>query len=285
VLVSQQIHTVGLSWQHSGLLAAGLFAAGVALSFVPSRRWRWFAPMLRECAIIAGLYGLWVLAGSLSVGGTEAAAYDRARWILHAEHDVGLPAERDLVDVLVHHRFLAEVCNLYYATMHFTMVFVFLIWLFLRHRDQYRPLRRVLALTTLFCLIVQLMPVAPPRLVGLPDVAALDGQSVYAGGLAADQLSAMPSVHVAWAVLVGWGVVHVSTSRWRWVAVLHPVLTILIVVATANHYWADGIVAIAILVACIWGERGGRAAIAALRRRHAAEPEELSAPTMARILP
>src|ERR1700748_2978520 len=102
-----------------------------------------------------------------------------------------------------------------------------------------------MAWTTFFCLVIQLLPVAPPRMLpGFVDTAMLYNQSVYAGGLAADQLSAMPSVHVAWAVLVGWGVVHVSTSRWRWAAVVHPVLTILIVVATANHYWADGIVAI-----------------------------------------
>ena len=38
-----------------------------------------------------------------------------------------------------------------------------------------------------------------------------------------DQLSAMPSVHVAWAVLVALGVILFSTSRWRWLILAHPV--------------------------------------------------------------
>lgn len=109
--------------------------------------------------------------------------------ILHIEHEDGLPSERDLLNLIVDHRLVAGVCDLYYATMHFTILFVFLLWLFLRHRDHYRPLRRVLALTTLYCLLVQLLPVAPPRMMpGFTDVAAKFGQSVYAGGLAADQL-------------------------------------------------------------------------------------------------
>ena len=65
----------------------------------------------------------------------------------------------------------------------------------------------------------------------------------------------MPSVHVAWAVLIGWAVVRVSTSKWRWVALAHPVLTIFVITATANHFWLDGIVAIAVLAACVWSQR------------------------------
>ena len=56
-----------------------------------------------------------------------------------------------------------------------------------------------------------------------------------------DQLSALPSVHVAWALLIAFFVLTVSPSRWRWLILLHPVATIFVVVATANHYWLDGI--------------------------------------------
>jgi len=64
-----------------------------------------------------------------------------------------------------------------------------------------------------------------------------------------DQLSAMPSVHVGWAVLVGLAAVLFGTSKWRWVVVAHPVLTIAAVTVTANHWWLDGIVAVVLLVA------------------------------------
>lgn len=280
----QQIHAVSLSWQHAGLLALALAVAGLVLSTASTRWLRVVAPMLRECAIIAGLYALWQLAGMLSVMGT-AGALARGRWILHAEHDVLLPSEHSVQKLITGHATITELSNLYYDTMHFTMLFAFLLWLFLRHRDKYRPVRRVLAVTTLLCLLVQLLPVAPPRMLpGFTDTAALYGQSVYAGGLAADQLSAMPSVHVAWAVLVGGGVVYASRSRWRWFALAHPAITIFVVVATANHYWADGIVAIALLVVSIGIVQAIAVGLRAARDRHA-EPETLISPPIERILP
>jgi MFS superfamily sulfate permease-like transporter len=77
------------------------------------------------------------------------------------------------------------------------------------------------------------------------DTAVQYGQSVYAwsGGFNADEFSAMPSVHVGWAVIVAIAVITVSRSRWRWLAAAYPVLTLLVVVVTANHFWLDGIAA------------------------------------------
>jgi len=90
--------------------------------------------------------------------------------------------------------------------------------------------------------------VAPPRLypeLGFVDTAKLYDQSVYGtiGHGLSDQMSAMPSIHVAWALIVGIGTVTISKSRWRWLALVHIALTLWAVVATANHWWLDGIVA------------------------------------------
>jgi drug/metabolite transporter (DMT)-like permease len=149
----------------------------------------------------------------------------------------------------------------------------FLIWLFVRHRDQYRPVRQVMAWTTLGCLLVQLVPVAPPRMLhGFVDTGRLFNQSVYSHGLPIDQLSAMPSVHVAWAVLIGWYVWRVSPSRWHWIGAVHAVLTVFVVVSTANHWWLDGIVAVAILAACAWARYGVTSAWHALRARPVEAP-------------
>jgi membrane-associated phospholipid phosphatase len=70
----------------------------------------------------------------------------------------------------------------------------------------------------------------------------------------------MPSVHVAWAVLVGYYAWRVSPSRWRYLGPAHAVLTILVVVVTGNHWWLDGIVAVAILAVCAWSVFGVRTA-------------------------
>ena len=44
----------------------------------------------------------------------------------------------------------------------------------------------------------------------------------------------MPSVHVGWAILVATAVITVTTSRWRWLALLYPVMTTLAVVVMAS---------------------------------------------------
>jgi hypothetical protein len=267
------VQTVALTWQQAAEVAGTLGAVGVGLRLLPDRRANRVAPFVIEAAIIGMLYSLWQLAGKLSVSGTNAA-YGRARWIGRFEHDIWLPSERSAQHLIIGHPLVVQTANLYYATMHFTMLFVFLIWMFVRHRSEYRRVRTTLALTTLACLLIQLIPVAPPRMLpGFVDTAAIYKQSVYSTGVPADQLSAMPSVHVAWAVLIGWYVTRISTSRWRWIAAVHAALTVFIVAATANHWWLDGIVAIGLLCTCAWLNAGVRAAWG--RRTLSSPPEEL----------
>jgi hypothetical protein len=250
-----------LSWQQAALLAVGLGAAGLLLVYAGAagRAWRWAAhagPFLREAGVVVGLYALWQLAGNLATGG-YAASVAHARWIWDAERTLRLPDEASLQGLLLPHPLLSEAANLYYATMHFGMLIAMLIWLFAWHRDGYPAVRNAMAASTAICLFISFIPVAPPRLLpgaGIVDLAARYGESVYAAmGSAAgtDQLSAMPSVHVAWSVLVAWAVVTRGRSRWRWLILLHPAITVFVVVATGNHYWADGIVAVLVDAAVI----------------------------------
>lgn len=253
-----------LSWQQGLALTLTLAAVAAVCGVVPRRVASTLAPFAREATIIAGLYSLWQLAGELALTGT-GGAFARAHWIERTEHTLRLPRESDL-QVLVDNRVTAHAADLYYATMHFGVLFVFLVWLFVWHRARYREVRRVLAVTTLLCLLIQLVPVAPPRLLpGFVDTAARYGDSVYGTGFAADELSAVPSVHVAWAVLVGWTVWHLGRGRWRALGPVHAVITVLVVVSTANHWWADGIVAVAVLVVAWLLCRGAERLIRDLR--------------------
>jgi hypothetical protein len=254
------VQTVGLTWQHSWEVAGILVASGGAMALSSSRKVKAVGAFARETAVIGFLYGLWHLAGEISVTGTDGA-YQRARWIERIEHDLLLPSERSVQHAILRHRLIVEGANLYYAAMHVTMMLTFLIWLFIRHRDQYRPVRQVMAWTTLGNLLVQLLPVAPPRMLpGIVDTGLRYNQSVYSNGLPIDQLSAMPSMHVAWAVLVGYYTWRISPSRWRYLGPAHAVITVFVVVATGNHWWLDGVVAVAILSICAWGVYGVRLA-------------------------
>jgi hypothetical protein len=155
---------------------------------------------------------------------------------------------------------------------------IFLAWLWFRYRWAFPQVRNVIALTTLWCLAIQLIPVAPPRLVPslhVLDTPAMYGQTVYPsfGKNGPAQLSAMPSVHVAWAVIIGVVIVLVSTSKWRWIALTHPVVTTVVVVVTGNHYWLDGGVAVLILALAVLFERWARGIVTRSLERRRLEPQ------------
>ena len=228
-------------------------------------------PFAREAGVVTALYALWQLAGNLAVGGlSQAMAH--AWWIWHAERSLGLPSELAVQRLLLPHPLLAQIANLYYATMHFGVLIAMLIWLFVRHRDAYPAVRNAMAASTAICLLVSFIPVAPPRMLtslGFVDLAARYGESVYraaGANIGADQLSAMPSVHVCWSALVAWAVITAGTSRWRWLILAHPIVTVFVVVATGNHYWADAIVSIAIVAVVLATQALLRARLARFRR-------------------
>ena len=210
------------------------------------------AAVTREAGLLTGLYALWQLAGRHPVS-SPRAALARAEWLWHAERLLRLPSEAALQRPLLPHPLLVEAANLYYASLHFPVLLGCLAWLYVRHRGDYGRVRTTVVLFTACCLLIQFIPVAPPRMLaghGLVDTALMYGQSVYGAGFA-DQLSAMPSVHVGWALLVALAVTGVVRSRWRWAALAYPTVTTLVVVVTANHFWLDGIVAAALLAVVV----------------------------------
>jgi hypothetical protein len=90
---------------------------------------------------------------------------------------------------------------------------------------------------------------------GYVDTIARYGPAIYDGrsavGKMANQFAAMPSLHFGWAVLVAYGVVRALHTRCRWLIVLHPMITLAAIVITANHYWLDALVALALIGAAM----------------------------------
>jgi len=247
-----------LSWQQAAAAAGGLAAAACGLrrasrTAEPRRAGRLAAAggFVWESALVVALFALWQFAGSFSAMG-PGGALGRARWLWHAERVLRLPSEAWLQRLVLPHPLVVQAFDLYYDILHFPVLIGCLIWLFVRHRERYGQFRNTLVAFTGICLLIQLIPVAPPRMLpGFVDTAAFYGQSVYTTGFGADQLSAMPSVHVGWAILVAIAVIGTATSRWRWLAIAYPAVTTIAVVVTANHFWLDGIAAAAVLGAVL----------------------------------
>ena len=248
-----------LEWEPAAM--AVFVMVGLVLALRPlTQRWAVVVcAFARELAIMFTLYAVWRLANRLSLMQVDGAIW-RGRWLWDLQRSLHLPNEVTVQQLVLPHPLVVQFANIYYAAAHVPAMLIFLVWLFVLHRPRYPELRNALALTTGACLLIQLIPLAPPRLIpelGLLDTPLLYHQSVYGPigtGIAA-QLSAMPSVHVAWALLVGIGAVMVSRSRWRWLVLAHPVLTMWVVVATGNHYWLDGIAAGLLLVPALMAQR------------------------------
>jgi PAP2 superfamily len=249
---------VGLGWQPAAIIAVGVTVLAVGL--IRTRRARLVASgrFAGEAALLFGLFALWQYAGSFALL-PSSGGLPRGRWLWHAERMLHLPSEVAVQHPFLPHPLLVEAFNLYYAVLHFPVLIGTLIWLFGWHRGYYRQVRTTVVLFTGASLLIQFVPVAPPRMLagtGLVDTAARYGQSVYGSlGIDADQYSAMPSVHVGWAVIVAIAVITASRHRWRWLAVLYPALTTLVVVVTANHFWLDGIAAAGLVAGALGVQR------------------------------
>jgi hypothetical protein len=227
------------------------FSEGLRAGPPPGRVLARWVKVAREVVVLNILFVIWRVVGGASVL-HASGAFSRGRSLWAAERWLRLPNEASLQRMVLPHATFARICNGYYAWAHAPLLALTLVWLLWRHRHAYPRWRTVVVGFTGISLLIGFLPIAPPRLVpglGLVDLADRYHQSVYGaiGSGFSDQLSSVPSVHIGWAVIVAAAVITSSRNRWRWLAVLHPLITTYVVVVTANHYWLDAVAAVALL--------------------------------------
>ena len=106
----------------------------------------------RELALLAALYGVYMLARAL-VGVHPDAAMDRGRWLLDLEAAVHVDMEQSLNAAVHAVPLLAVLADYIYASLHYILTPVVLVWLAVRHRDGYRRGRNALLFATALGLI------------------------------------------------------------------------------------------------------------------------------------
>jgi hypothetical protein len=236
-----------LPWRWALMIAAAMCVVALATRLQP--RWRSVSSGAGEIALLMVAYAAWQLAASLTFGGLDGAVESGLR-IARLEEILGWPSGAAMQAPVLGHEWVMRMADTYYASAHITVFIITLGWVFLRHRADWPFTRTTVFLTTAACLLIQYKPVAPPRLIpelGVVDTAARTGLSVYDAIPGANQYSAMPSVHIAWAAAVALLVIVIARTPWRWLALVHPLATTWVVVVTGNHYLMDGAVAVALL--------------------------------------
>jgi membrane-associated phospholipid phosphatase len=235
--------------------------AGRRRLITPASPLRWH----REVLFVAVLYGLYEASrGVADADAPRSMANGRA--ILSWETTVHLDPERWLNHAVDHVTALAVASSYYYSLLHYLITPAVLIWMFRRYKAHYRFARTALALTTVIGLAgFVFVPTAPPRLI--PGSGIKDTLAEYADwgwwsnhgsvprGLAhlSNQFAAMPSLHVAWALWVGFLLWRFGRHWWtRWLGFAYPLGTVLAVLDTGNHYLLD-VIAGALTIAAAGG--------------------------------
>lgn len=200
----------------------------------------------REVAIGLGMYAIYLLVrtGVMNDSG-RAQARRNAERIVVAERRLRIHVEPELQQMLLPRTRLIAVLNVAYAVANVGLTVGWLMRLFFRRRPEFHRLRRAAVLTTLGAQPVFLLfPTAPPRTLDhfVDTIAEVSGFDLDSGLIAKlyDPIAAMPSIHVAYAVVTATGIAETSRSPLaRRLAPAYPPLVALTVLATANHYVLD----------------------------------------------
>jgi PAP2 superfamily len=231
----------------------------------PRRPRLWF-----EILLIAISYWIYSLVRN-AVPEQRDDAMRNAGHVWGLEQSLGLSFEHTVNHAVNSVTWLIVSMNYYYATLHFVVTLTVLVWLFRRHPGRYAPTRLVLFVTTGFALLgYYFFPLAPPRLMeggGFIDTVKIHHTwgSMASGDLAhvSNQYAAMPSMHIGWSLWCGITVAMLAKRSWvRVLGVLYPVVTLLVIVSTANHFWLDaagGTLCLSVGFAASWAVYGGLA--------------------------
>lgn len=207
----------------------------------------------REVVIGLGVYALYLLASRRKRGeaGRLQAARNAER-VVALERRLRIHVEPQLQELLLPRRRLLGVLNVAYVVSNAALTVGWLMRLYARRHPAFHRYRRAAVLTTLACQpIFYLFPCAPPRSLDhfVDTVADVSGIDLDSGAVAQlyDPLAAMPSIHVAYAVVTSAGIAEASDSAaLRALAPAYPPLVAAVVFVTANHYVLDAIAGAAV---------------------------------------
>jgi PAP2 superfamily len=228
---------------------------------LPARMRRQRRPALwQEIAFILLSYWVYSLVRD-AVPTHETPAFQHAHSVLDLETSLHINIELTLNKIVDAARWggwhwLANISDYYYAIMHFIIVIVVLIWVYVRHPMNYRSTRTALyAANGLAAIGFWFYPLAPPRLLTSPHF--IDTVVKYhtwgswgSGGVAkvSNQFAAMPSLHIGWSLWAGITLFMLSKRWWlRALGLLYPVATLFVILGTANHFVLDAVGGVVVL--------------------------------------
>ncbi|TMM04926.1 MAG: inositol phosphorylceramide synthase [Actinobacteria bacterium] len=211
--------------------------------------------VIRQLALFAAAYyGYRVVRGA--VYGRAGTAFENARNLIDAERALHVFVEPTVQAWASGSHLVVDVASWIYINCQTTITLSALIWLYLFRNESFYFVRNMMVVGMVLALIGYIvLPTAPPRF--FPEWGFVDSVAQFTGvrsdSVAIDALfnpyAAVPSMHVAFALMIGWPLARLV--RWNVLRVFwgaYPFLVTFVIVITANHFLAD-----AFLGACTAG--------------------------------
>ena len=206
--------------------------------------------VVRQFALFfAAYYGYSLVRGFADEPGVAAAAFDNARGIIDLEQTLGFFVEPTVQAWSSGSGLLIDGASWVYLNAQTTVTVGALVWIYLLRNQSFYFVRNMMLTAMILALVGYILyPTAPPRF--FPEWGFVDSVSEFTGvAPSSDGVNAMfnpyaavPSMHVAFALMIGWSLgrlVRHRFARWFWWA--YPVVVTYVIVATGNHFLMDAV--------------------------------------------
>lgn len=206
--------------------------------------------VFRQLALFGAAYLCYsVIRGMAEVQTT--VAFDHTRDVIQLERAMHIFVEPSIQAWAMGSHALIDVSSWLYVNAQTTVTVAALIYIYLRHNRSFYFVRNMLMISMVIALAgYALFPTAPPRFMpewGFVDtVASFTGvhveQTSHSMNALLNPYAAVPSMHVAFAMMIGWrltGLVRPRILKVAWA--IYPFLIAFVIVATANHFIFDAL--------------------------------------------
>jgi len=192
------------------------------------------------------------------IGDDPTTPLHRAAAVADLEVRLGLFVEPAVHAWALEHDWLLTVAGVFYVWAHVPIAGWALVWTWFLRRDAF-PLVRDTFLWTQVLTVTAFVavPTAPPRLLGgrgfTDTLTGLWGREfANSAHLLQSPFAAMPSGHVAFALVAGGTFVLLGDRRWmRGFGWIYPPLVLAVTILTANHFWLDAVGAALVVAVAI----------------------------------
>ena len=207
--------------------------------------------LLRQVSLFVSAFLVYDLVRGLVEAGNATAAFQHARELISTERTLHLFVEPSVQAWASGSHLVMVGASWLYVNAQTSITIGAMLYLYLRHNRSFYFVRNMLMIAMPLALIGYVVfPTAPPRF--LPEWGFIDTVSDFtpvnnshsSAFLSAlfNPYAAVPSMHVAFAVMIGWPLARLARHpavRVLWI--VYPFLMTFVIVVTANHFILDAL--------------------------------------------